>query len=96
MDSGLLEHFRRLGVIRSAYKVFKEGPYRELFHDDNCIVFERRTADEVVAVVVNMGSNKYTLRFDGALYDLMGGGSFISKINIASHQCSVFGNKPIF
>ena len=96
MDPGLLEHFRRLGVIRSAYKVFKEGPYRELFHDDNCIVFERRTADEVVAVVVNMGSNKYTLRFDGALYDLMGGGSFISKINIAPHQCSVFGNKPIF
>ena len=95
MDEELLEHYRKLGEIRSRYTVFRTGDYRELFHDDNCIVYERRIGKEVVVVVANLGSNKYTLRFDGVLYNLLDGGSFYAKINIAQKQVAIYGNIQI-
>ena len=92
IDGELLAHYRRLGEIRARYSVFRSGVYRELYSDDNCIVFERRQGKEVAVTVVNMGGNKYTLRYEGILYDLLQGGVFADKINVSPFQCAIFGN----
>ena len=93
MDEELLRHYQRLGSIRAQYGVFKSGTYRELFHDDHCVVYERRQGDEVVVTVVNLGRYKYQLRFEGVLFDLFSGERFENKINIEQFQCVIYGNK---
>lgn len=95
MDAELLEHYRRLGRIRSQYKVFRSGDYRELFHDDNCVIFTRSDENETVIVAINFGNNKYSIRYQGVLYDLLQGDRFSDKVNIGIDQFYIFGNKPV-
>lgn len=95
MDGDILSHYRRLSQIRTGYSVFKEGRYRELFADANCIVFERREGKEVVLVAVNLGNNKYDIRFRGKLYDLLHGGVYLDKIPLNPLSYGIFGNKKI-
>ena len=95
MDEELLLHYRKLGEVRSQYIVFKDGIYRELFHDDKCIAYERRRGTEVVVVVANLGNNKYVLRCDGVLYDLLSDDRFENRIDIDANQTLLLGNKRL-
>lgn len=95
IDEDILSHYRWLGELRSRYTVFRDGDYRELYHDDNCIVFERRKGKEVVITVANLGNNKYTLRFNGVLYNQLSGERCVDRVDIEPHHIAVYGNISI-
>ena len=90
-----MSHYRWLGELRSRYTVFRDGDYRELYHDDNCIVFERRKGKEAVITVANLGNNKYTLRFNGVLYNQLSGERCVDRVDIEPHHIAVYGNISI-
>ena len=71
MDAEMLKHFRRLAQIRSSLTVFKDSEYKEVFADENCLIYERRKGKEVVVVVMNFGYNRYDMKYKGCLYDLL-------------------------
>ena len=95
IDEDILSHYRWLGELRSRYTVFRDGDYRELYHDDNCIVFERRKGKEAVITVANLGNNKYTLRFNGVLYNQLSGERCVDRVDIEPHHIAVYGNISI-
>ncbi len=95
IDEDILSHYRWLGELRSRYTVFWDGDYRELYHDDNCIVFERRKGKEAVITVANLGNNKYTLRFNGVLYNQLSGERCVDRVDIEPHHIAVYGNISI-
>ena len=95
IDEDILSHYRWLGELRSRYTVFRDGDYRELYHDDNCIVFERRKSKEAVITVANLGNNKYTLRFNGVLYNQLSGEQCVDRVDIEPHHIAVYGNISI-
>ena len=95
IDEDILSHYRWLGELRSRYTVFRDGDYRELYHDDNCIVFERRKGKEAVITVANLGNNKYTLRFNGVLYNQLSGEQCVDRVDIEPHHIAVYGNISI-
>ena len=96
MDEDLLSFYKKLGMIRRGYGVFKEGNYHELYHDDNLISYERREGSEVIVVAVNLGNSKYTLRCNGSLYDLFSGEKFVNMVNILPYTAKIYGNKCVF
>ena len=95
IDEDILSHYRWLGELRSRYTVFRDGDYRELYHDDNCIVFERRKGKEAAITVANLGNNKYTLRFNGVLYNQLSGERCVDRVDIEPHHIAVYGNISI-
>lgn len=95
IDEDILSHYRWLGELRFRYTVFRDGDYRELYHDDNCIVFERRKGKEAVITVANLGNNKYTLRFNGVLYNQLSGERCVDRVDIEPHHIAVYGNISI-
>lgn len=95
IDEDILSHYRWLGELRSRYTVFRDGDYRELYHDDNCIVFERRKGKEAVITVANLGNNKYTLHFNGVLYNQLSGERCVDRVDIEPHHIAVYGNISI-
>ena len=95
IHDGLLKFFWRLGEIRSNSEVFIEGNYREIYADDNCIVYERRTIEQVVVVAVNRGENKYDICFHGKMYDLLNESNFENKFVIAPQSFSILSNRKV-
>ena len=96
MDQELLEHYKKLSRIRKKYRVFKSGEYRELFADKNCVVFERRSYEEVVVIGVNFGTNRFDLKFDGTMYDLLEGHIYNAIYTLRGNTVCILGNKSIF
>ena len=92
INETLLNFFRRLGEIRTKCEVFKEGLYREVFADDNCIVYERRTEKQVVVVAVNRGEKKYDICFDGKMYDLLSKTSAENKYIIKPQSYTILSS----
>lgn len=95
IDEELHAHYARLGKIRGAYGVFREGEYKEVFADEHCVVFERRGEREVVCVCVNLGGGRYGLNFSGDMYDLMNEKAPMRTAQIEPNSWAVYGNIDI-
>ena len=95
MDEEILSHYRKLAAFRAAHDVFADSEYKELYADENCIVFERRKGKDVAVAYVNRGHNKFDLRFDGVLYDPLRGEGYRGKYTIMPFSASVLGNNEI-
>lgn len=96
IDEELLAHYRRLSEIRTKLSVFKDAEYHELFHDENCLIYERRTKGEVAVVAINMGYNKFDLCFEGELIDLFTGKRYSNRYTVLTMSYSILSNKSIF
>lgn len=94
-DEEILSHYKRLAQLRSSLDVFKDGEYIELFSDKNCIIYERYDQDELIIVCINLGENKFTLKFEGTLYDLLEGGSYTENYTLKNMSYSILCNKPV-
>ncbi len=94
-DEEILSHYKRLAQLRSSLDVFKDGEYIELFSDKNCIIYERYDQDELIIVCINLGENKFTLKFEGTLYDLLEGGSYTENYTFKNMSYSILCNKPV-
>ena len=92
MDAEILEHYRKLSKIRSRLSVFKDSEYKELCADPNCLVFERRKGNEVAVVFVNRGHNKFDVKFQGTMYDLLSGSQHQDKYTIYPFTSSILSN----
>ena len=97
IDEDLHVHYKKLGKIRKNFSVFFDSEYKELFSDKNCVVYERRKGDEVIVVCVNRGSNRFDLRFNGKLYDLLNGGKeYDGCYTLRGEISCILSNKNIF
>ena len=92
INEKLLKFFQRLGKIRSKLAVFREGVYSEKFADENCIVYERRTKNQVVVVAINRGEKKYDICFEGKMYDLLNEARIENKFVIEPQSYSILSN----
>lgn len=95
IDQELLSFYRRLAEIHSGSTVFQDGDYAEIFHDKQCIVYKRTTAEEVVLVCMNMGNYKYNLKFNGVLYDLLSLEQIKNKFEIKPNAYYILSNRKI-
>lgn len=53
-DKGLLSHYRMLGRLRAEHSALRDGDFRFVYHDEECVVYERRSARDRVTVAVNI------------------------------------------
>ncbi len=95
MDEDLLRHYKKLSRIRNSLNVFKDSAYTELYADKNCIVFERRTQSEVAVIGINRGSNRFDLKYNGTLYELLSGDTFKDKYTLLGNSICILSNKDV-
>ena len=95
IDENLHDFYRRLAFLRSESEVFREGIYREIIADEQCIVFERRTPHHVVVTGVNLGEGKYDICFDHPMYDCFSGVKFLGKYTISPHKFCILSDVRI-
>ena len=88
----LLESFH----AQTQLSVFKDSDYRELFHDENCLIYERRKGGEVAVIAVNRGQNKFDLQYQGILYDLFAEKEYQDRYEIKPLSWQIFSNIRIF
>ncbi len=55
-EISLVEHYRMLGALRQRHEALRSGDFRFLYHDAECVVYERRSANDRVLVAVNMSA----------------------------------------
>ena len=92
-DEELRAFYRKLGAIRSAYDVFAEGIFDEIFSDSGCIVYVRRTGNDSVYVYVNNSSTVYNIHFDGAFEELLTQREFCDKLTCEAFSYGIFKRK---
>ena len=89
-DEELRAYYRRLGEIRKKFKrVFKDGRYGEVFADNFCLVYERKSDAETAYVYVNRSSSTYTVNLNGAYCELLTGRKFDGNFGIGAFQYGI-------
>ncbi len=93
-DEELEEWYRFLGRLR-ARAPFAGGEYKELYADRRALVFERRKGSDAVVVAVNMGSNEYSLQFEGEIVELVSRRRLKGGAVIKPHSYGVYYTEEI-
>ena len=89
-DEELLAFYRKLGALRKEFLPFREGDYDELFSDSGCIVYERRTGDQVVYIYVNNSNGVYTIHFDGEYLEQLTQTKFFGRLTCDPYSYGIF------
>lgn len=95
IDHELLAFYRRLSEMRAKLPVFQDGEYNEVFHDEQCIVYKRTKGIDLVLVCMNLGNYKYSLNFDGTLYDLLSQTEYHNELEIKPNAYYILSNLKI-
>lgn len=66
-DSGLVEHFKKVGKMRRGEEIFADGAISVRFADADIACFERIGENEAIAVVVNRSDRTYEFISCGAV-----------------------------
>lgn len=82
-DKCLLEHYRKLGTIRSNESVFNGGDFEITNLANGFIAYERLKDDARVLIVANSSSISHSLSLDGEWIDLMSGVKYCNKVEVA-------------
>ena len=53
-DASLVSHYKMLGALRQNHRALRDGSFRFLYHDEDCILFERSAPCDRLLVAVNM------------------------------------------
>ena len=89
-DEELLTFYRKLGQIRSQSNVFRNGEYREIFADNDCLVYERRTAEESIFVWINNSHGEYSIHTDGTYCELLTDNIFSDRFECKPKSYGIF------
>lgn len=83
-EEELQAYYRKLGNLREKrfQKVFKEGCYREIFANESCLVYERKSGEESAFVYVNNSRDRFNIRFKGEYVECLTGKKFTDKLEI--------------
>ena len=94
-DKELLSWYIKLGRIRSL-PVFSDGEFKEVFSDENALIFERRKGEDGVLVCVNMGDREYKINFEGKLFDLLNNKEYEEKAVLKKESVMLLYTENIF
>ena len=53
-EASLVSHYKMLGALRKTHRALRDGDFRFLYHDEDCVVYERTAPCDRVLVAVNM------------------------------------------
>lgn len=93
-NTELLEWYSKLAEIRKI-PLFKDGITNILAQNNGFFAFERANEEENIIIAVNMGFEKYRIKIDKPVYDLITGEYCDGKITLSSHQMAVLYDKRI-
>ena len=57
-ESDLIAHYKMLGQLRLHHRALREGDFKFLYHDGDCVIYERRAARDRVVVAVNVNATQ--------------------------------------
>ena len=72
VELDLLEHYRKLGKIRSEYGAYKDGNFKIIALTDDVLIFARTQRGSVLLTVVNNSCGTLKLTFDKPTKALIG------------------------
>ena len=85
----LLEHYRKLGELRTIEKAFDRGSFRVLDHGKETITYERCKDDSRVVVIANGGENIFRTRLEGKWIDMLTYESFENYISVSQNSARI-------
>ncbi len=88
-DSGLLEHYRKLGELRNIEPAFDRGDFRVLDHGRETLVYERSKDGSRVVVIANGGHENYRVRLEGRWIDMISYESYENNITVPPHTARI-------
>ena len=97
MDQDLLNHYKRLTLLRKSMPdVFKDGEFVELYaKDPQMMLYKRQKGKELCIVCVNLGGNKFDLKYTGEMYEIFSDITYKDKFTIYPNSFSILCNKKI-
>ncbi|MGM9922814.1 MAG: glycoside hydrolase family 13 protein [Bacillus sp. (in: firmicutes)] len=72
-DRNLLGWYRKLGAIRKAHSVFKEGTYETIYGKEGVFLFQRSDETEKVVIGVNRSEQPFQIEVEHTYKDLLYG-----------------------
>lgn len=57
-DASLVEHYRMLGQLRANHRALRDGDFQFLYHDEDCVVYERCSTRDRVRIAINLNPTK--------------------------------------
>ena len=70
-DEELLDHYRRLGKLRTEHSVFTDGDFHVEFAEGAILAFSRKNEQEHVLVLANVSKNNFAYCVKGSANDLL-------------------------
>ena len=93
--SKLLNHYCKLGEIRSKLACFKDGALKIIKEENGFIAYTRESEDTKALIVVNNSDREYFLDFDGDAYELLTGKKYNGKNLIEKGFYGIFYGKMV-
>lgn len=89
-DLQLKSFYEQLATARHRLAdVFRDGTYREVFSNQTCLVYERKSSSGSVYVYVNRGSCQYRLNFCGKYQEYLSGKQYKDEIVVKSGEYGI-------
>ena len=89
-DLQLKSFYEQLAAARHRLAdVFRDGTYREVFANQTCLVYERKSSSGSVYVYVNRGSCQYRLNFCGKYQEYLSGKQYKDEIVVKSGEYGI-------
>lgn len=94
-DEELRAFYRKLGEIRGfrLHNILTDGNYREVFSDDHCLVFERKSSSGAAYVYVNNSGNEYKITMKGNYTEYLTGRKVHNKLCFGGYSYGIL-SKP--
>ncbi len=90
----ILSWYNKLGELRK-HPLFKDGRVNILAQDRGLFIFERTNGSENIIVAINMGRDKYILKPDRTVYDLLTGNKYDSKVTLSRNGMVVLYDEKL-
>ena len=92
INASLLKHFRKLGEMRKAHEVFKDGDLKIFLRSGRFLMYKRECNREVCYVALNLGGQSFTMNFSSETQEFLSGE--ISRSHTVSYgQIKIFFEK---
>lgn len=89
-NAEILEWYKLLGTIRSETLAFKDGRLKEIYARNGFYAFKRIGKQSEVLVTVNVSDGEFSLKFKGALINLIDNVVYDGKITVKGKFLGIF------
>ena len=92
-EQELISHYRKLGEIRRAYEVFRDGDFRFIKAENGFVAYERCSEDQRIVIAANRSSSAVSLELEGCGVDLLHNGEVEETVLIDPDTVKIFAMK---